>query len=383
MIHPPRPRPSSPEWLRKTAALLALGFLLPPFLSGCDGKDPIRLGFVATMSGRASGLGVEVRDGFLMAVADANAGGGIQGHPVEAVLRDDRGDAATAQAVDREILDAGVAAVVGHMTSSMTLAGLPLMNRRGVVLMSPTASADHLSGLDDHFFRVVPSSRVEAEYLARYVAGLGARRFVGIVDTSNPDYTTPWMDIFRSGIENTGGRVDVVAFDSRKEAAHVALVVSVLDLHPEGVVIAAPSLDTAMICQQLAKFATSRLLVVSSGWAATPDLILHGGRTVEGIVLYHGVRMSADMPGFTPWREAFMTRYRREPTVYSLFGYEAASVLIQALRRNPDAGRLKRTLLDIRRFEGVAGPIEFDAAGDVARERHPMTIRDHRFVYLE
>ena len=119
---------------------------------GCSGKKAIRIGFVAQLTGVQAELGVQERNGVQLAMEKINAKGGIGGRPVELVVRDDLGTPEGARAADRDLIEAGVVAIIGHATSGQTMVGLSVTNPARVVMLSPTATTPELSGLDDFFF---------------------------------------------------------------------------------------------------------------------------------------------------------------------------------------------------------------------------------------
>ena len=60
-------------------------------LPGCMKKEPVKIGFVADLTGKQAELGVQERNGVQLAVDKVNAAGGVAGRPVELVIRDDQG----------------------------------------------------------------------------------------------------------------------------------------------------------------------------------------------------------------------------------------------------------------------------------------------------
>lgn len=95
---------------------------------GCDRNEPIKLGFVGGLTGRNSNLGVAGREGALLAVEQANEKGGIKGRQIRLIVKNDEQNSDVALKVDKELIEEGAVAIVGHMTSSMSLAAVPLMN---------------------------------------------------------------------------------------------------------------------------------------------------------------------------------------------------------------------------------------------------------------
>lgn len=70
------------------AALVILALFTLLLFSGCGGKEPIKIGFIAGMTGPSSELGVTGRQGAMIAVDEVNAAGGVKGRKVEIVFKD-------------------------------------------------------------------------------------------------------------------------------------------------------------------------------------------------------------------------------------------------------------------------------------------------------
>ena len=97
-------------------------------LQGCKPRDPIRIGFVAGTSGRVADLGISGRDAAQLAIEQCNRDGGIGGHPVQLIVKDDQQNPDRARQVVKELIDEGAVAMIGPMTSDMAVAVTPLLN---------------------------------------------------------------------------------------------------------------------------------------------------------------------------------------------------------------------------------------------------------------
>ena len=82
---------------------------------GSGGKPPVKLGFVGGLTGKLSDMGTAVRNGVILAVEEANKEGGINGRQIVLITRDDKNDPEIALAVDRELINEGVVAIIGHI----------------------------------------------------------------------------------------------------------------------------------------------------------------------------------------------------------------------------------------------------------------------------
>ena len=128
------------------------------------------LGYIGPLSGGNAELG---RSGAMriLAVQECNDGGGIQGHLVELLIRD---DAEGPRRLGEIIMDFGsghVQASVGPMTNDAAILAAVESQRHNTLLMSPTIRSDELTGRDDWFFSLYPACTQMMEHLARRHAG--------------------------------------------------------------------------------------------------------------------------------------------------------------------------------------------------------------------
>ena len=157
--------------------LLLISVLLMVGLSGCEKKkQPLKIGFAGSLTGRYSDLGVAGRNGATLAVEQINEAGGIHGRLVELIVKDDKNDPEVALQIDKELIEDGVAAIIGHMTSVMSTAVLPLINavlplinKEKIVMVGPTTTTNELTGLDDYFFRTVSPDFQQMRQLIHYI----------------------------------------------------------------------------------------------------------------------------------------------------------------------------------------------------------------------
>lgn len=359
--------------------VLALHFAL-----GCGKPDPILVGFSGCMSGRLSDLGIAGRNGVLLAIEERNALGGIRGRPIKLITRDDRHQAETAVHVDRELIDAGVIAIIGHMTSSMTLAALPLVNEQGILMISPTTTTNRLNAIDDGLIRIMPPNTAETDHLASYAFNaMGLRRMAVAYDLSNRAYSEDYFRNFQSAFESLGGRITHIdRFTSGPGANFPLMATRLLRPDLDGLLVVAGGMDTAMICQQVHMQGID-LPIISSGWGMTEDLLHHGGKAVEGILFSHLLDQDSRLDRYIEFKKRYHERFGKEPDFAAAHGYEAARLLFRGLQETTDPGRLKQCILAQDSFFGVQGDFQLDRFGDPKRRRYLIVIRQGEFKTME
>lgn len=354
-------------------------------LTGCNReKAPIKIGFAGGLTGRYSDLGTSGRNGVTLAVEEVNAEGGIHGHSVELMVRDDRQNPKTAVQADEDLIQKGVVAIIGHMTSDVAVAAVPVMDRTGVLMISPTVSTPVLSHKDDEFIRVIPEMseqpRVQAEYA---FTKIGLHRMAMIYDLANRAYSEEYVNIFKSSFEKLGGQVTATITFTHGAGTHFdVLAHEAVASGCDGVLIAAGALDTAMICQQLRR-ENAELRIFSSGWAMTQDFIHSAGRAAEGVMFAHFYDLNSRQDAYAQFEKRFVARFGAPPDFAAVAGYDAAHVLLAALSQNSDPRTLKATILQQKQFHGVSGDFEINAFGDCKRHFFLFIVADGRFKTLE
>ena len=367
-------------------ASLVLAALLPVILllSGCSEKEPLRIGFAGGLSGRVADLGISGSNGAVLAVEKRNRAGGVKGRAVKLIVRDDEQKAEAALRVDGELISLGVEAIVGHMTSSMTMAAVDLVNESGTIMVSPTTTTTYLTGKDDNFLRVTATTR---EYAAKMARHLRERLDLGAVavvyDLGNREYTESWYRDFQEEFERLGGSIESVeTYRSGTDTHFYDVVDRALVPEAEGLVLIAGAMDTAMFSQQVRKIGRD-IPIAAAEWAATEQLVDLGGAAVEGIIVSQFFDRESTAPDYNAFRWIYLERFGEHPGFASVNAYDATLVVLEALEKRRQGETLKEAILRISTFPGVQGAVKIDPFGDADRETFITTIRDGRFRVLE
>lgn len=347
----------------------------------CTPPEPLRIGFLGGLSGRVADLGIGGRNGATLAVEMRNQQGGINGRPIELIAEDDQQDPEVARQAVARLLARKVEVVIGPMTSAMALIVLPQFNAAGIPFISPTATTNALTAIDDQFFRVVAPTRSHVFKSAEHHFRVnGLRRVVLVCDLRNDAYTKSWADDFRLAFEGLGGQVvDAIGFASNESLA--ALASSVLDSKPDGVVIISNSVDSALLIQQI-RMRDAAVRIGTAEWAATERLVELGGRAVEGVVVAQYVDRESKAAAYLAFLSAYRKRFGHEPGYPGLTAFDATNVALDALTARSAGQTLKQALLTHADFAGAQSPIHFDANGDTQRETFLSVIENGRFKSL-
>jgi ABC-type branched-subunit amino acid transport system substrate-binding protein len=157
-------------------------------LSACSSSSddttdaaPLKIGSLLPETGSLAFLGPPEFAGVDLAVADINAAGGVLGQDVEHI-RGDSGDTTTetAQTTVDSHLAAGVSAIVGAASSGVSFTVIDKITSAGVVHFSPANTSPDFTNYEDNgmYFRAAPSDTFQGAVLGQLMASEGAENAV-------------------------------------------------------------------------------------------------------------------------------------------------------------------------------------------------------------
>lgn len=354
------------------------------FIKGKTNK-PIIIGFAAQLTGRQAELGVQERNGVQLAVEKINSSGGIAGRKIKLIVRDDFGEPKKAKIVDSELIKEGAVAIIGHITSEQTLAGLKVTNPAKVVMIGPTVSTPELSSLDDYFFRVYPSFEDSFQVFSRYIYDKMKITRLGIIyDMDNCAYSKSYSKTFTNKFQLLGGSiVGEVDFSSDAKPDFSPLLLKLRESKADGLLIIASDMDTAFIAQR-ARLMGWNIPLFTSSWAATESLIKNGGKAVEKIKFEQAYALGSQAPNFNDFKLRYHARFGNAPLFGACLAYDAAMILAAALEKTEGKAKgLKQALIETGDFVGLMGSFSFDRFGDVERPFYLTTIHNGKFINID
>lgn len=367
--------------IRNLKKYLLLPFLFFGLLFGCS-QDTLTIGFSASLTGTTSELGISGRNGLNLAIETINAKGGVNGRTVNVIVKDDENDPALALSNDRDLYALDVNFIIGHMTSNMAEQTLAFINEKDMLMISPSMSSNKLSGLDDHFLRVVSSNEIEADFMAKMINQCFTCNKVAILyESKNEAYTVSFKNYLTDLLKENGSQVvEEISFESGNNPNYFENAQKIMASDADSIVILASSFDTALFCQQFYKLSNDKPLFLPT-WVMDKALIQQGGPAVEGINIVSYFDPASERQSYLDFKEKYRLAYKQDPSFSAVYTYEAAMILFDALEQSPTSKpeSVKQTILENKTYQGLQGVISFDSFGDPIRDLYHYTIKNGQF----
>ncbi len=356
--------------------VLLLVFVVGFVALGCS-KDVI-IGAVISESGSVETYGNYVKKGMDLAVEEINAAGGVNGGPVNLIYKDDATNANVGTQVTTELIEKhGVHAIIGAVSSTVTLAIAPICEKAGVVLLSPTASANSISNAGDWIWRNYPSDQIEGTAMAKFAKEeIGAETVVIFAEKS--EWGKSLTDVFTAQYEGRFRRVEKrFDFDETMMDQVDAWVQETKAIGPDAVYVIAYDRELIPL---LKKFEAAGLEAVRmSTSSVTADIVKLAGKSAENIVYPQVVLdLESKEPAVAQFISAYRTKYGEDPDIYAAHGYDAVKLMAAAITAagSMHPRSIRQGLSGIENFDGAAGRTSFDSNGDVVRYPRIFIVRD-------
>lgn len=364
--------------------LIAIAMLL--LATGCQKHEPIKIGFVGGITGTNSSLSISGRNAVMFAVDEVNKAGGINGHPIELIIKDDKETPEEAIAADKAFIQEGVPVVIGHYISAVATASIEAIRDQNILMVSPTISSKDFSGKDDNFMLLVMNNTTQGEALAAYSADeKNNRRTYLAVNDENKVYVEGITAAYQRVFTTAGG---VVSGKKTIPSGNINGMISAIDeavaLNSDSILCVMNASDQAMFAQQLRKRNQS-IFLYSSTWGMTSDVIVQGGEAVEGIVFPAMFDSASQVPAYVKFKESYEKLYAESLDFSAIYSYEAAQMVFEGLReaKTFDSEAIKKAILNKKVFQGLQSTIEMDANGDAVRPQFLNVVEKGKFMTIK
>lgn len=320
--------------LAGASALVITGCSTPAPESGDDtggGDRPadvdltLQLGSLLPSTGSLSFLGAPMEAGVQLAVAEINEA--EAGVAVELTSADEGDlDNKAYETSISTLQSAGITAMIGAASSSVSKLILDGNAGSGIVTVSPSNTSAEFTGINPLYFRTAPSDNLQGEVLANQVAEDG-HKTLGIIYQNDP-YGTGLYDAIKATFEETGGEVVAEASYNQGDGQFNAQVQTVAAANPDAVAIVSYD-QFATIAPLLgnAGVDTGSLYLVDGNLKDWPDL----SANLEGS---KGTRAGAELPDdFIDQLNEVWTAEGNEPidaVTYSAEAYDATILIALA-----------------------------------------------------
>ena len=356
-------------------ALIGCGEQKPP--AKAEGKAPaeaakaapagteVRIGHAGPLTGGIAHLGKDNENGARLAIEQANeAKIQIDGKPVTFVLlgEDDQADPKVGTTVAQKLVDAKVAGVVGHLNSGVSIPASDIYNKAGIPVISGSSTNPKLT--EQGFkvqFRVVARDDQQGPAVANYLASNKKPKLVAVIDDA-----TAYGEGLANEVEKTLKAANIKVLPREKGTDKTtdwkAVLTKLKGRNPDAVFYGGMDATGGPLMKQGRELGIKAVFSFGDG-ACTDKMKELAGDSADGLLCSQaGIPPQAADKKFL---DAYKQKFNVDPIIYAPFTYDAANLLIEAMKKANSADPAKYLPeLAKMEFSGATGKIAFDQKGD-------------------
>jgi branched-chain amino acid transport system substrate-binding protein len=335
--------------MKKTLLASLFGFAFG--LWGTASAEPLRIGMITTLSGGGAGLGIDVRDGFLLALKQSG------NSDIEVIVEDDAMKPEVAVRIaDKMVQSDEVDILTGIIWSNLAMAVVPNAVAQGKFYLSPNAGPSAFAGAKCHenYFNVAWQNDNLHEAMGNYASSIGYKKsFVFAPNYSaGTDALTGFKRFYR-------GELAGEVYTKLGQTDYAAEIAQIRASEADSVYIFLPGGMGIAFMKQYAQSGID-IPVLGPGFSFDQDVLGAIGEAALGVKNTSQWSKDLDNPANRRFVESFEAEYGRLPSLYASQGYDTANLILSAAAKasvkEPDAFR---AALETADFQSVRGDFKF------------------------
>jgi branched-chain amino acid transport system substrate-binding protein len=358
------------------AVVVAVGVTL----AGCQ-KSPstIKVGLAAVQSGGDAQIGLTMLQGSQIAIDEWNAKGGVLGQKIESISLDDEANPQKATTVAHNLVDDGVVAVLGHLNSSCTIPASKVYNDAKILQISPGSTNPLYTEQGfPYAFRICGRDDQQGPVAAKYLHDVLKLNKIAILHNKTA-YGQGLATEVKKAFEAMGGTVTMFQGIGTDETDFSANISVIKGSGAEGFFWGGMYSQGGPLCLALRQ-AGLNIPFVSGDGCFDPSFINTVGANAANIYLSFGKDYHS-VPAAQPFLQKYKATYGHDEGAYSVYGYDAANVLLTAIDKaqSTDPDKVAAALKS-QTFDTILGNIDFDQKGDIKESSFVIwTIQNGKF----
>ena len=311
----------------------------------------VKVGMITTLSGGGAGLGIDVRDGFELAIEQSGR------DDIEVVVEDDQQKPDVAvQLADKMIQQERVDVLTGIIWSNLAMAVVPSAVNQGVFYLSPNAGPSQLAGQGCHenYFNVAWQNDNLHEAAGAYANSAGYTNSFILAPNypAGQDALTGYKRFYEGDL----------AGEIYTELGQTDYAAEIAQIRASGADSVFFFLPGGMGISFLKQYADSGvdLPVVGPAFSFDQGILQAVGEAALGVVNTSQWSKDLDNEANKAFVASFEEKYGRLPSLYASQGFDTANLLLSALEvAEPSDADAFRTALEAADFESTRGDFEF------------------------
>ena len=367
-------------------------------LTGCGGEkakpaaqtNEIKIGGNVEMTGGVANYGNQALSGMKLAFKQVNESGGVLGKKINLILADNKSEPAeAANATTKLITQDKVSIVMGPIVSSNVLATVKIAEDNKVVVMTPTGTNEKITvdngKVRPFAFRACFIDPFQGRVMANYATkSLKAKTAVIYIDSSS-DYSKGVAAAFEETFVKNGGKVAGKEAFLQKDQDFKATLTKIKAMNADIVFIPAYYEEVGKIVKQARELGINQPLLGTDGWDNPKVVEIAGAAALNNTFFSNHYSSQDSDPNVKKFIDAYKAEYKEEPSSMAALGYDAAMIVIDAIKRanTTDAAKVKEAMEQTKNLQVSTGIVTMDSNHNPIKSAVVIEMKDGKQTFKE
>jgi branched-chain amino acid transport system substrate-binding protein len=333
----------------------------------------IKIGMGAPMTGDNASFGIDISNAAKIAVTDA---GKFKGFSFELIAQDDGGSAEGGASVANKLVsDPTVVAIEGHIFSGATQAAIPIYEKVGLPMMSPSATNPPLTQSGSKVFnRDVFTDAAQGKFAAAYLYNTLKVKNLAVVHDGQA-YGQGLAQVVNDEFKKLGGNVVAFQAITPGESDYSTVLADLASKSPDALFFGGYTAEGVVIVNQMKQSGLGNAIFFGDDGTFGQDFLDRTKTNGEGA--YSTALIPATSDAKTKFDAAYLAAYQQPAgklSPYTWTAYDAAAVLIKQIESVAIVGTdgklyipraaLVAAVRGIQNYQGLSGLISCDSTGE-------------------
>ncbi len=345
--------------------------------------EELVFGVPAPLTGAASVYGNSTKNGIELGMEDINAAGGKLS--IEVV--DEKGEEAEAVNAYNMLMQKGVNAIIGDVTSKPSIAmadyaATDYEDGVGVPMITPTGTAADITLKGENVFRACFLDPFQGEVMATFAAENLQAKNVALMYNTSDDYSNGIAEAFEAAAAEKGMTVVAKEGYGASDKDFKTQLTKIQAANPDVIMVPDYYNNVALIVKQAREVGYDGPMIGGDGWDGVLAVLDEGSQSLVNNCYFPNHYFVDDTDEkVAKFVTSYREKYGEDPTAFSALGYDAINIMYQAFQKagTTDAEAVVEALKGME-YDGVTGHITFDENGDPIKTVSILEYKDGKIV---
>ena len=345
--------------------------------------ETIKIGGLAPLTGSLAIYGVTTTNGANLAIDEINKNGGILGKKVEYITLDTKGDSTEAVMAYNKLIDRGVSAIIGEITSKPSLAVAEIAAQDNMPMITPTGTQVDITEAGPSIFRVCFTNPYQGKVLAVLAKERLNADTAAIMINNSSDYSDGIAKAFIEQADILGIKITAKEGYADGDKDFRAQLTKIAAEQPDVLLVPEYYEQASLIATQAREVGVKAVFIGSDGWdGITKTLDSSSYNAIENSYFTNHFSMQDTAPKIQNFLKSYKDTYNEDPSAFSALGYDAVYMVKKAVENAGSTN--KEAVVDALKnieYDGITGYLTFDEHNNPVKAVTILKITNGEYIF--